>query len=673
MAKKPATGKKPDAGREQALELAAVKRWMARIKTVLDNNEDQYKKFTKMRNYVSGKALSGYSVKTNLIKSTMATLVPHIYARDPEVNIRPAEAVEPQRYEVFKKLARTAEIVVQHEFLDGHLKPQAKRMVRSQLTTGIGWLKVGVQTALGPDPIVAHDIEDARQQMAHIEALIEDADDDADIGEQEAAKAALVDNIQALEANLEVMLATGVTYDIAKSEDIMVLGDLAELVDYRWAPAIAQRIWYTKEKAEEEFGLTDDEIGKATTFSRRFVEDSDSDGRKTEDDEKKVYVCAWEIWSKEDQTIYTAIDGIEKWVRAPYTPDPVGRRFYPFFLYATNFIDGEFWPGIDVEDWIDLQEEFCDARSKFRTHRKRAMPARVGDAAAFDEGDAAAKKLSDPENNELVLIENPQPGKPIGDTVGILQYPPIDEKLYDTSPIRQDLMLVSGIQDADRGAVFSPKTATEAQIQESGNVNRLSGRTDDLDDMLQEVARYTLEICLQIFEEADVQRIAGPDAVWPKLSRDEIYSLLDVDIKAGSTGKPNKLAEQQAWAVLLPETQQMVLQIAQYRANAIKAMIGGDQITATMMGEIADGLEALLRETFRRADERLDPDEFIPQMPMPEAPAQPQPGVDNGQAAGQPAGQPETVLGGNGVTVVPAGPQRGVEPGDQNTGNLGAP
>ncbi|MGH3632691.1 MAG: hypothetical protein ACRDTS_01040 [Mycobacterium sp.] len=678
MAKKPATGKKPEA-KEQALEIAAVKQWAKRIKTALDNAEDQHKKFTRWQNYVSGKAIANYPVKTNLIASTIATLLPHIYARDPEVNIRPAEAVDPAKYQVFKKLARTSEIVVQHEFLDGHLKPQAKRLVRSKITTGLGWLKLGVQTASGPDPIVEHEIEDKRQQLQHIEALLEEAGDDGaatmvSLQTQEAAKAALVDNINALNANLEVTIATGITYDVVKSKDLLVLGDLAELVDYRWAPAVAQRIWYTKEKAKEEFSLSDDQLGKATTFSKRFVEDKDTENREPANEDEKSYVCAWEIWSKEDQTIYTMLDGVEQWVRAPYTPDPVGRRFYPYFLYATNWVDGEYWPESDVEDWISLQEEYCDVRSKFRIHRKRAMPARIGDAAAFDDGDAKVKQLSDPENNEFVLVENPQPNKPISDIVGVLEYPPIDEKLYDTSPIRQDLMLQSGIQDADRGAVFTPKTATEAQIQESGNVNRLSGQTDELEDMLQEVARYTLEIALQIFDEAAVQRIAGPDAVWPKLSRDEIYSLLDVDIKAGSTGRPNKLADQQAWAVLLPIVQQMSLQIAQYRAQALQAL-ATNPMQAQMMEAIADSLEALLRETFRRADERLDPDEFVPQMPKLAQP-QPstQPGADNGQAAGQPTGQPgaPAVLGGNAVTVVPAGPTRGVDPGDQNPGNVGA-
>lgn len=678
MAKKsPATGKskQQDDDKAHQLEIAAVKRWNERIKCALDDNEDQYKKFTKMRRYVSGKALSGYKVKTNLIKSTVATLVPHIYARDPEVNIRPSEAVDPGRYEAFKTLSRTSEIVVQREFLEGQLKRQAKRCVRSTITTGLGWVKVGVQTTTGPDPIVQNKIEDARQSLQHLEYLIEQAEDDTDMTEQEAAKAALVDEINALQQNLEITVATGITYDFEKAENVVVLGDINELVDYRQAPALAHRIWYTPDKAQEAFKLTKEQIGKATTYNERYVEDEDSKNREKDTDGKggpKKFVCAWEIWSKDEQTIYTTLEGLDCYVRPPYTPDPVGQRFYSFFLLAFHYLDGEFWPGIDVEDWVDLQEEYCDTRSKYRLHRKRAMPARIADAAAFkNENDA--KKTTDPETNELLLVENPVPGQPIENVIGISKYPPIDPALYDTAAIRNDLMLVSGIQDADRGAVLQPKTATEAQIQETGNVNRLSDRSDSIEDWLQEIAKYTLEIALQIFSEAEVQRIAGPTAKWPELSREEIYRMLDVDIKAGSTGKPNHLAEQQAWAVLLPQTQQMVLQIAQYRANAVKALMGADQVTSQMLSAIADALESLLRETYRRADERLDPDEFIPQMPKPQAPATqmqpaaaPQPGEGNAEAGN------EQVLGGPGVTVVPAGPQRGVEPGQQNPGNVGS-
>lgn len=671
-----------DDDKAHQLEIAAVKDWTKKIETTLDRNEDQYRIFTRMRRYVSGKALKKFKVKTNLIKSTVATLVPHIYARDPEVNIRPSEAVSPDRYAIFKKLARTSEIVVQREFLDGHLKRQGKRTVRSGITNGLGWIKVGTQTATGPDPIVQTKLDDTRQQIKRLEYLMEQASEDQDLTQQEADRAKLVDLVSVLESQPDVTVTTGMTYDFERAENIVVLGDINELIDYREAPAIAHRIWYTADKAQEEFGLTAEQVGKATTFDSRQVKDPKAD--KDEDDEDstsgkagdapKKYVAAWEIWSRDEQTIYTMLQGYDCWVRAPYTPDPVGKRFYSFFLLAFHYLDGEFWPGIDVEDWTDLQDEYCATRSSFATHRRRAIPARIADASAF-KSEADAKKVNEPESNELLLVENPVPGTPIENVVGISKYPPIDAALYDTAPIRNDIMLVSGVQDADRGAVMTAKTATEAEIQESGNTNRLSDRTDSIEDWLQEIAKYTLELALQVFSEEDVKRIAGPDAVWPKMSKDDIYRMLDVEIKAGSTGKPNRLAEQQTWAVLLPQTQQMALQIAQYRAKALQVMTTGDATTAQMLEAIANSLEALLRETYRRADERLDPDEFIPQMPKLPTPAaqaqpQPQPGENN---ADQGAAEAGAILGGPGVTVVPAGPQRGVQPGDQNTGNLGAP
>lgn len=664
------------------LEIAQAKEWVKKIDEALLANENLYQKWEKLRGYASGEALEKYSVRTNLIKSTMATLIPHIYARDPEVSVRPAESASPARYQVVKRFARTARVVVQHEWREAKLKEQIRRQIRSTLTTGVGWIKVGVQTATGPDPEIAREIEDARQQIIHIEALIEQIkDDQAALQTQEAARASIRDNIAALEQRLQVTVATGLIYDVVQAENLIVLGDLADLQDYRWASAIVERIWYTPEQAREKFGLSAEKLSQAKTYTERH---SGGTGREQNDSptgEQAVFLCVYEIWSKQDQTVYTVLDGVDGYVRAPFSPDPVARRFYPYFLYATNWIDGRKWPASDVEDWVDLQDEFCEARSRFRTHRRRAMPARVVDSQVISDT-ATQKKLTEPETNELIPVNNPQPDKPIENLVGVLSYPHVDLALYDTAPIRADLMLVSGIQDADRGAVFTAKTATEAEIQEKGNINRLSSRIDVLEDMLSELAKYTLEMCLQIFAAADVTRIAGEGAAWPSLqeSRDELYEMLDVDIQGGSTGKPNLLAQQQAWAVLLPQTQQMVLQIAQYRANALKSQMAGDALGAQMLSSIADSLESLLRETYRRADERLDPDQFIPQMPKLEAAAatdqpQPQAGVTNGQATAPAPGAADAalqVLGGSGVTVVPAGPTKGVIPGQQNPGNLGS-
>ena len=96
-----------------------------------------------------------------------------------------------------------------------------------------------------------------------------------------------------------------------------------------------------------------------------------------------------------------------------------------------------------------------------------------------------------------------------------------------------------------------------------------------------------------------MQRIAGPEAVWPELTKDEIFDLVEIEIRAGTTGKPNKVREQRQWLEFLPEMQKLVLTVSDLRDK------GRD--------EEAEVLVKIMRETLRRFDERIDVEEFLPE------------------------------------------------------------
>jgi hypothetical protein len=146
--------------------------------------------------------------------------------------------------------------------------------------------------------------------------------------------------------------------------------------------------------------------------------------------------------------------------------------------------------------------------------------------------------------------------------------------------------------------------------------------------VLSDLARYTAEVAWCYMSTDDVVRIVGPDAFWPQyIGPDALAAMVNVHIRAGTTGKPNTKAEREAWSTLLPMLQ------------------GGLQTIATLRGtppnELADAFERLLRETARRSGERLDMDTLIPQASaaIPMLPGPP-PGAMNGPAGTDPAGIP---------------------------------
>jgi hypothetical protein len=177
-------------------------------------------------------------------------------------------------------------------------------------------------------------------------------------------------------------------------------------------------------------------------------------------------------------------------------------------------------------------------------------------------------------------------------------YPPYDEKLYSTLSVQHDMEKSSGVQDALQGSVQVEKTATEARIQEAGRGARTDTRLDMLDDILTELGQYTAEVALQKMDESDAFKLAGPDAVWPQLTSEEALNLFEIEVKAGSSGKPKAQSDREIWVTSLPLLEKLIDRIGQARVMnqewAAKPWI------------------AILIEHLKRFDDPADYESFLP-------------------------------------------------------------
>jgi hypothetical protein len=84
------------------------------------------------------------------------------------------------------------------------------------------------------------------------------------------------------------------------------------------------------------------------------------------------------------------------------------------------------------------------------------------------------------------------------------------------------------------------------------------------------------------------------------MSKEEIFSMVNIGIRAGSTTKPNKMRERETWTQLLPQIEKTMQTVTQLRESG--------QI------DMANAAMELLRETIGRFDERIDIDAFIPEV-----------------------------------------------------------
>ena len=607
-------GTKPGSQEPDENERALVAKWDKKITDALKSAEATHKEYERRRRRIRGvKTETGIKNedRTNLIFATIAAIMPMVYAKNPDISVSPGEAVSQDRYAAIKSFSSTLQIVLSRMFVrDAFLKKRAKAAVRSAMTTSLGWVKLTYQKDIRQDPIILNRMNDIQDNIQRLQALIARAEDPDRASTAEADKAELEQSLAGLTGQVEKVISEGLVLDNILSEDLLILDETVRSFDgYEQASALAHRVWYTEERFEATFGRKPE---GATVYSSTKAGDSSADSSKG-----KLY-AVWEIWHHDDNQVLTLCRGMKGWARAPYQPENLGSHWYPFFPLGFNIVDGQFQPMSDVELLEKLADEYDQTRQQLVDHRKDSRPVRVlrtGGSLTPEDLDKIQKR----ESGEIVPITGAG-GKPLRDDMEEFPAVALNPAVYDTSPIRSDMDVVSGATDAARGTVAKAKTATEAEYLQQGLAGRTGERQDAIADWIADMARYAAEILLQELTAPQVQRIAGTNATWPSLTKDEVLDLVQIEISASSMGRPNKMREQEQWTKLLPVLQNGIQQIVMMRAQG--------------MPEVADSITELMRETLRRFDERIDIDKLIPAAPAMGA------GVP-GQVPGQPpAGMP---------------------------------
>jgi len=509
--------------------------------------------------------------------------------------------------------AETMELVIVALWRLAGLKKRARKCVRSALTIGVGWLKGSWVERTAADPETSGAINDAQAELDNVKRLRQQiADEEAIGGDEHAAKIAELEaTLARLQAAPPKIVQRGFMVDFIPGERLQVAVGV-ELEDYLESPWIAEYCYVRKDAAMAEFGWTKEQMGSAQLYRAVDVVIGLNDSAEVCDfnhDEANAYtkgdateggdsfVCIIEVWDRERGTMCKLVEGMQRYAVPPVAPVKT-TRFYPYHLLPITPIDGQRHPQSLVTGSSELVDEYNRIGSAEAEHRRRIKP-----KTAFNAGGMSAQEASKLEGGavgEMVGVRPTNPMQPIGDLLHPVVYPQLDPALYDRSRIVAEIERKWGIQEALSGSVSVAKTATEADIQQSGFQARTASRRDILEDMLSDLARYTAEVAAAKMTLDDVIHIVGPDAAWPDFGGpDELALFFNIEIRAGTSGKPNQKAEREAWAEILPLAEQTIQLIGQLRYSPTP--------------EIADCLEQLFRETLARSGDRLDPNKLIPQ------------------------------------------------------------
>lgn len=578
-------------------EKAHAKRLLKRIKSFDALLKDRAKGWKNARNYADGDpegdGESGL-VRVNLIGSVLETVQPAIYAKAPEIAVTLDDRINTEQYPLLNKFSSTLQDAL-NVFLikDGKLKVRGKSSVRSALTCTLGWVKVIYQRSTKEDPIIRNRINDTQDNVERIRLLVEETKQEGgECAEYEAKIFELNQQIDALHKQVEVVTSEGLVVDNLSPEDLIILdASCRDIDDFTQASEIAHKIKMTVGSFKSQFKKNPP---KGIT---KYMNDAESEEAKSSDvDEDDFLINVYEVWSLKDLTVYTVCEGSETYVREPYQPTTLGEQWYPFFGLQLRRVDGKKYPKSLVEQLIELADEYNTRRTNAAEHRKKNLPVRVLNKSSGITDDEIAKIVNRSIKDDVIGVTM-DANEPIQNQLGSFPEIPYNASMYETSDILFDMEKVGNTQDAATGAIRTAKTATEAEIQSAGMQGRTGESLDVIEDWLTEIAIYSAQLLLQNMPAALIKSRFGDDAVWPELNKKQLFEMINISIRAGSTSRPNKMRERDQWIQLLPQIQQTLEKVMTFKAQG--------QL------ELIEPTIRLLDETLKRFDEKLDAKELL--------------------------------------------------------------
>lgn len=456
-----------------------------------------------------------------------------------------------QRRDMLDKIGKTAEVLF-HHYID-HARPgfksQMKQAIRRSATCGVAWVELGFERIYdGHKPETETKMKDARDQLRSLGAELHDLEK-GDIQIDDPRGAAIALQLRAWANEPDMLAREGLVFDFPRSWDVIPDCDCRQLVGLIGARKLARRYMHHPLQLKAMFGV---DLGESFTAyqpppgEKRWVSGNGVDGDKG--------MAVWyRVWDSEAGLVYTVCDGYPDFLCEPAPPDIRTEQFFPLYPIVLHEVEnGEdvLFPPSEVDLIRHQQKEINRSREALRQHRIAASPYWLTQANILSDEDKQRLQARAP--HEVIELKALSSQRKALDVFQAGPVSPIDPNLYSDQSIMQDVLRVTGAQEANLGPT-SGNTATEAGIAESSRAQSITSNTDDLNETLSLLARDACAVMLREVSAETARQIAGPGALWPQDEGEEDFSaLVYLDIVAGSMGRPNRIQDVANFERIMP-------------------------------------------------------------------------------------------------------------------------
>lgn len=419
-------------------------------------------------------------------------------------------------------------------------KGQLKRVVRRVRTCGVGYVKLGFKRQMELSEEQDKGLNEMAEQLAAIKRLAADlADGETDMNSAEAEELHLA--MTAMQQNPDAIVYEGLAWSFPQSTRIIPSIGTESLTEWVGAEWVAEEVMLTSARIKEVYGK---DVGAGFTSYRlaKGAPESGAYRQGTARDGQQSLACVWHIHDRRVGLEYVVCEGYADFLKEPAAPPIHIEQFYPWFAVTFNDVEDEerLFPMSDVELMKHIQREYNRKAEALRQHRIAARPMYLSPAGVFDE--AEKKSLAEHKAHDVIEIGALEKGMKAADIVMPMAKIGVDPNLYLQSDSFNDLQRVTGQQEAVLGGL-GKGTATESNIAEGSRQGTLGFDGDNLDDMLSLLFRAASQVMLSELSEQTVREIAGIGAVWPEMSRQQVMREVWLQVRGGSSGRPNQARE----------------------------------------------------------------------------------------------------------------------------------
>jgi hypothetical protein len=492
----------------------------------------------------------------NVVFANITTMVPALYARNPEAEIT---ANDESQLAIATMVERLVNVIGNRKTTPGiNLKRKAKRGVVTTLLTNRSWMKIGYTNR-------GESSEQALEELTELSLALDKAKDAKTIVEIEG-------KIQALEETIDILQPSGPWAKIKSPFQIIVDPEAKEidLSDARWVmeedmlPTEYLLARYASKVGDEYKSLfqpshvikmnVENDSGDIETNQENFsiFEESEKDTAKTFgfDDEhafnKAKMTKVYFVWDKTTRRVLLFNSKDWSWPIWVWDDPNQLDQFFPYYpLTFFESPEGPLTKG-EVTYYLDQQDAINEITDEQRRWRKWTRRNIFFNETYIDEAQATAILNGDDGTvRGLKLPEGVEMNKHL---IGSIAPPSMQfDKMFDKEATYRAIDRISSVSEVMRGAQFKTNTNTSAVDANVGASNmRVDEKSDEIEDWIGNIYWGIAQLCLMNMPKETVVELIGEEAgaQWDNLTPVEIRKM-SYKIVGGSTKKPTSQAKKE--------------------------------------------------------------------------------------------------------------------------------